>query len=342
MKDRRNFYRVLHLQPDAPFDQIRANYRALMTKLAAHPDLGGEHWSAAHLNEAYATLGDPIKRTAYDRQLLEAYDIETLSLGGRTLPRPKRPLFGKRGGRSNGRSYYRILGVQPDAPALIVETSYRALRAQPGADLELLDEAFAVVGEGTLRAAYDELLPRHGHAAAVEAIARVARDAGEPEPEVAQRGGTSPYERACRDYRPLITRYCPFCRTPYARRQLESGGAPDCLECRSPLRSPDEALLVLGRRVVSRMRRNDPVRVSVHWPERPRAGRLLDLSPTGLCCTTSWPLDLGDRVKAEGERFTAVGEVAHRGRRGGELVAGLLFLTARFHDAQGAFLSVKA
>jgi hypothetical protein len=44
-----------------------------MRELRLHPDLGGEHWNAAVLNEAFQILGDPLKRDAYDRQLFEHY-----------------------------------------------------------------------------------------------------------------------------------------------------------------------------------------------------------------------------------------------------------------------------
>lgn len=67
--ERRNFYRVLHVQPEAPHEVIRASYRALMSTLRAHPDLGGDHDAAAQLNAAYAVLGDPERRAAYDRSL---------------------------------------------------------------------------------------------------------------------------------------------------------------------------------------------------------------------------------------------------------------------------------
>ena len=46
VNNRRNHYRMLFVQPDAPFEVIRANYRTLMGKLKLHPDLGGEHWNA--------------------------------------------------------------------------------------------------------------------------------------------------------------------------------------------------------------------------------------------------------------------------------------------------------
>jgi hypothetical protein len=69
MQNRRNYYRVLHVQPDAPVEIIRTSYRTLMQRLRMHPDLGGDHWNAAIINEAFDTLSHPAKRAAYDRIL---------------------------------------------------------------------------------------------------------------------------------------------------------------------------------------------------------------------------------------------------------------------------------
>lgn len=66
MDNRRNYYRILQVQPDAPQALIVASYRTLMQKLRYHPDLGGDHWNAALLNEAFQVLSDPEKRKAYD------------------------------------------------------------------------------------------------------------------------------------------------------------------------------------------------------------------------------------------------------------------------------------
>jgi hypothetical protein len=71
MENRRNYYRVLHVQPDAPAAVIKATYRTLMQKLKMHPDLGGNTWNAALINEAFAVLHDPLKREQYDRQILK-------------------------------------------------------------------------------------------------------------------------------------------------------------------------------------------------------------------------------------------------------------------------------
>jgi curved DNA-binding protein CbpA len=67
--ERRNLYRILHIQPEAPPEVIKAAYRALMTTLRAHPDLGGDHDQAARLNAAYEVLGDAERRRDYDRAM---------------------------------------------------------------------------------------------------------------------------------------------------------------------------------------------------------------------------------------------------------------------------------
>ena len=63
-----DFYRILHVSPDAPEEIIRSSYRTLMQRLKQHPDLGGNHENATLINEAYATLTDPKTRAIYDRQ----------------------------------------------------------------------------------------------------------------------------------------------------------------------------------------------------------------------------------------------------------------------------------
>lgn len=70
MKNRRNYYRILHIQPDAPPDIVKASYRTQMQKLKMHPDLGGDEWDASILNEAYRVLSNPEQRAAYDAAFL--------------------------------------------------------------------------------------------------------------------------------------------------------------------------------------------------------------------------------------------------------------------------------
>ena len=68
MKNRRNYYRILHVQPEAPLEIIKASYRGLMTKLKAHPDLGGDHDAAVLINQAYAVLSNADQRRRYDSE----------------------------------------------------------------------------------------------------------------------------------------------------------------------------------------------------------------------------------------------------------------------------------
>lgn len=69
MDNRRNYYRILHVQADAPTEIIRMSYLTMMQRLKMHPDLGGDHRHAVLINEAFATLIDPDKRAVYDRTL---------------------------------------------------------------------------------------------------------------------------------------------------------------------------------------------------------------------------------------------------------------------------------
>jgi curved DNA-binding protein CbpA len=81
--EQRNLYRILHVQPEAPPEVIKAAWRALMSTLRTHPDLGGGHDEAARINAAYAVLADPRQRAAYDRSLGRR------ALGARTGGHPR-------------------------------------------------------------------------------------------------------------------------------------------------------------------------------------------------------------------------------------------------------------
>lgn len=68
-RERRNLYRLLFVQPEAPPEVIKAAWRAMMSTLRGHPDLGGDPEMAARLNAAYEVLSDPQRRQAYDDSL---------------------------------------------------------------------------------------------------------------------------------------------------------------------------------------------------------------------------------------------------------------------------------
>ncbi len=96
--NRRNYYRLLQVQPDAPAEVIRASYRTLMRELRQHPDLGGDTSNAAHLNEAYATLSNPLLRAEYDKAIVSrrprsvSSNVDSRTNPGKICPFCKSPL----------------------------------------------------------------------------------------------------------------------------------------------------------------------------------------------------------------------------------------------------------
>ncbi len=121
MQNRRNFYRILQVQPDAPTEVIKNNYRTLLQKLRIHPDLGGDQRNASLVNQAWQTLRDPIRRHEYDRQLLQDYHIQTLSQGHLAnnlsdhIHKPEQSFSNG----TNQRNFYRILNIQTDASIIL-------------------------------------------------------------------------------------------------------------------------------------------------------------------------------------------------------------------------------
>ena len=134
MKNKRNYYRLLQVQPDAPYEIIHASYRTLMRELKSHPDLGGEHSDAYLLNEAYETLSNSAKRSEYDKKLktkpVESYNKYIHAMKAKNN---KKSLNQK-----NNRSYNRIKKNEPlyysysrlqiDREARLIDVSPKGVR----------------------------------------------------------------------------------------------------------------------------------------------------------------------------------------------------------------------
>ena len=60
-------YSVLGISPDSDPETIRNAYRRLARVF--HPDTGGDAHSMTVINKAWAELGDPERRAAYDRRI---------------------------------------------------------------------------------------------------------------------------------------------------------------------------------------------------------------------------------------------------------------------------------
>lgn len=229
MKNRRNYYRLLQVQPDAPLEVIRASYRALMRELKEHPDLGGSTARAALLNEAYAVLSHPARRTAYDKKLFEQYTK-------RAFP--------------------------PDVP----------------------------------------------------------------------------------DKRPLVTLFCPVCKTPMARK-MQPGER--CSVCQIPLQSRNPAYISRAyRRSVFRIKRKGRILYHSVNSSKAREAEMIDVSPKGMRFLCSERVEPGSMLKISGPTFEAAATATNIHERvvEGRLLyaVGVSFLAVDFEDARGAFFSASA
>ena len=67
MENRRNYYRILQVQPDAPVEVIKASYRALMRELRLHPDLGSVLTTGAGGKRVHSGFNRPARASASRR-----------------------------------------------------------------------------------------------------------------------------------------------------------------------------------------------------------------------------------------------------------------------------------
>ncbi len=88
-----DYYKLLHVQPDAPGPVIKASYRAMMQKLKHHPDKGGDVEFAQLLNDASKTLCNPDTRAQYDALRKEMRESQSAA-----QPQDNKEQTGKNGG----------------------------------------------------------------------------------------------------------------------------------------------------------------------------------------------------------------------------------------------------
>ncbi len=349
--NRRNFYRILQVQPDASLEIIKNNYRTLLHKLRLHPDLGGENLTASYINLAYATLRNSSKRAAYDRQLLNQYKIGVLSKGHLAQKKSEADATADNTCMENGnrRNYYRVLNIQPDAPPAIISSSYKMLVKNKTASIELTEEAFSVLSVPDKRKQYDQLLKvnKHVNATILNSIDKNRKktkyDSSDSmiKTKDAKYSSThlSAYKKSS-PYQPLITYYCIFCKTPQSHSPIKYIDEL-CVECSSPLNSSPETLS-LPRRFFSRIDLTTSFSFYTYWPGVKTVATLSDLSPTGLRFTAKQAINKNAIIKIDADQFKAVGQVKYLKPAGSLFIIGVQFLRIQFNTQKGTFVSASA
>ena len=232
------------------------------------------------------------------------------------------------------RDYYGVLQVAPEAPAAIIEASYRTLkqrlRARSGsiADEALLDEAYRVLSDPERRAAFD--LERD--------VALSQREA-----DFAATGVLDP------DAERYAAHRCLFCGSAHGLDRALSRD-DDCRECGSPLYPAErQRLEYSGQRMLRRIPKRRGIDLYVTWPQPTAyAAEMRDISLNGMQFAAGAPLELNQIVKIDCASCAAVARVAHceheRGDSAGpeRWVVGVEFLTLRFRSARGTFISARA
>lgn len=338
MIERRNFYRILHVQPDASMAVIRENYRILVQRLKMRPDLRGANWNEELLDHAYDTLGDPVRRAVYDRELLKHYHIHTLSHGAFGLySNPEVEQYHHEYTTDwDTFNFYRVLQIQPDAPAAAIAVSYQALKKNASIDQTLLEEAYRVLFNPETRQRYDVLLAAHHRTVPQENAA----DEDEVSSSHNDRTDVTAYS-SVGSYRSVISHFCSFCKTPYFP-ELDGYQTDGCLECGSPLFTLQHDHAESPRRILMRININGECVFYPFWPSEPCKGRFQDLSPAGVRFVTDRHLDLQEIIKIDGAHFRAIGEVTHIQTNGNSISVGSRFITVKFEHQRGNFIRVEA
>lgn len=351
MTERRNFYRLLSVQPDAPLSVIQATHRVLMQNLHQLADQEFAEKQACLLNTALSVLEDPIKRAVYDRQLRKHFPIKQLSLGAfapgivNNFTRPANAPYVK-----NQRNYYRILQIQPDASLPVIIASYSALIKYPFQNIELLDEAYAVLANPAVRIRYDAFLTgsRSIH------IQDNARDREQSKPLLTAFSVSSGIEAPANPVHEPAThtiiqsqasaslRHCVFCYTAFAN-QLAVYQSNHCPQCNSPLPDEHDRPVKLKQRAHRRLDADGLLDFYLFWPDTPYQATLQNLSPSGLRFLTEASLDTGDTIKIDAPNFKAVAEVAHiQHIEGNRKAVGARFLAIQFTHERGNFVVARA
>jgi curved DNA-binding protein CbpA len=189
-----DYYALFEVPPTASAEEIRSSYRRLAR--LHHPDTSGSPESVAlmaQINEAWEVLRDADRRAAYDRTRPRAAAPRRVvrTVRRTAAERPARPAPGQVGKPPRGFEpaedvprtgpvtytgdpaidWYAVLGVRPDTPRpQILKVLSRMAGELDGAGIsateftrrrQAMKDAWAVLGDPHMRAAYDRARKEH-------------------------------------------------------------------------------------------------------------------------------------------------------------------------------------
>ena len=139
--------------------------------------------------------------------------------------------------------------------------------------------------------------------------------------------------------------FCIFCGALHGL-QRALGRDDECARCASPLFPAQRHRLdYSGQRMVQRMPKTGKVLLYVGWPQaEPFAAQLRDLSLNGMQVAAASSVPVNQVVKVDSDRCRALARVAHCERdpsSAGRWTIGLEFLTLKFADSRGSFVSAR-
>ena len=168
-------------------------------------------------------------------------------------------------------NFYQLLHVHPDAPAAIIQASYRTLMQKLKHHPDLggshshaarLNEAYATLSNPTARAAYDKLKFGSG---------QVQASSAHHSPDRVTLAGKITEPNA-----PHQMLRCLFC-------DANNHEADECDRCQSPLAPLAQVPVASSsKRLLERLEKLHPVTLYLYWPGSPIAAQSLDISPRGM------------------------------------------------------------
>ena len=121
----------------------------------------------------------------------------------------------------------------------------------------------------------------------------------------------------------------------------------ECGQCASPLYAAERHRFEYsGQRMLNRIPKQRAIEILVTWPqEAPLHGEMRNLSLNGMSFTTTVRLRLNQVVRIDCSELRALARVAHVEKdpeSRGHFSAGVEFLTLRFRQIRGNFVSAEA